>query len=220
MSATNRGSKRDEFDFYETPAWCVASLLEAIDLPEGGSWLEPTAGRGAILRAVKAFGTHKPSWWAVEIDPQHREGLEAAHNTCGPHRRGGKVIIDDVLAGKNNLLVKHVHRGTFDVVITNPPFRWAEAMTRAFLGWGKVVALLLRGGFCETESRSGLLISTRPSMYVLPSRPSFRGTGSDASLYAWFVWGPGFSGDSGGRFRVLRRMSKEERATWDDLARG
>lgn len=218
MSATNRGSQRDEFDFYETPAWCVASLLEAIDLPEGGSWLEPTAGRGAVLRAVKAFGAHRPSWWAVEIDPENREGLEAAHSACGPHSRGGKVIIDDVLSGTSGQLVKHVHRGTFDVVITNPPFRWAEPMARAFLGWGKVVALLLRMGFCETASRSELLIGTRPSVYVLPSRPSFRGTGSDASVYAWFVWGPGFSGGPGGLFRILRRMPKEERKAWNDLA--
>ena len=53
MSSINRATRPGWKDFYPTPAWCVGCLLEAVELP-GGTWLEPAAGRGAIVEAVGA----------------------------------------------------------------------------------------------------------------------------------------------------------------------
>lgn len=71
MSATNRGSDRIAHDAYPTPPWCVHRLLEACPLP-GGVWLEPCAGEGAIIAAVNAAaaGNDKPqlpTWYACEL---------------------------------------------------------------------------------------------------------------------------------------------------------
>jgi len=75
MSATGRGRERDEHDFYETPAWCVHRLLEAVPQLPGGAWLEPCAGKGAIIRAVNEVRKDPIHWTAVEIDPSHRDDL-------------------------------------------------------------------------------------------------------------------------------------------------
>ena len=48
---------RRDRDYYPTPSWCVRALLETVDLPTG-TWLEPTAGDGAIIRAVDEYRHH------------------------------------------------------------------------------------------------------------------------------------------------------------------
>ena len=52
MSATNRGTKRIESDFYATPKDCIQNFINyygSID----GKVLEPSAGNGNITEIVK-----------------------------------------------------------------------------------------------------------------------------------------------------------------------
>ena len=88
MSATGRSSVRKDYDNYPTPAWCVRRLLERVDLP-GGTWLEPAAGDGAIVRAVRA-ARHDVDWIAVEIREDCRHLLRR-------EVPGDRVVIGDFL---------------------------------------------------------------------------------------------------------------------------
>ena len=171
MSATGRGAVRRESDYYPTPAWCVHRLLEALDLP-GGRWLEPSAGDGAIIRAVntKREGV---KWTAVEVRPEcSAQLLDLADHA-----------IADFLGASLGL-------GHFDVAILNPPFSDAMAFIDRCKPMATWVCALERLNFLEGDARNASLRSDAPDVFVLPNRPSFTGEGTDSIAYAWFVWGP------------------------------
>jgi hypothetical protein len=82
----------------------------------------------------------------------------------------------------------------FDLVIGNPPYRYAEAFVRrglSLLTHGGTMVLLLRLAFLEGQERGrGLWCEHLPKeVAVLCQRPSFTGdAGTDATAYAVFVW--------------------------------
>lgn len=67
MSATNRGSKRQERDFYSTPSWCVEAILPYLTPWETAC--DPCAGTGAILKVLP----DDREVWGLEIDPTRAE---------------------------------------------------------------------------------------------------------------------------------------------------
>ncbi len=166
MTATVRGGDRTSLDTYPTPPWCVQSLTGALSLPPG-NWLEPSAGQGAIIRAVNRSDVH---WSAVEIDPTHEATL--------------RPLVANVYMGD----FLETQLGTFDVVIGNPPFSKAPQFVERSLGLANIVVMLLRLSFVSTKGRFHLMGHNAPDMYVLPDRPQFAGTNRDSSDYAWFVW--------------------------------
>lgn len=184
MSSTNRGSKRSEADFYETPAWCVEWLLKEWqpeyrcvgDVPR---ILEPCAGRGAIIRAYQDAGLRGVKWTANENDQERaeavlRSGLTAKH-LC---------FTSDFLTWPRDF----VPSTRFDYILTNPPFSLAEEFVRKSLGLADVVIMLLRLNFLGSQKRAPFLRSNMPDVYILSKRPSFTGKGTDSTEYAWFVW--------------------------------
>lgn len=52
MSATNRGTQRNQNDFYITPDYTIESLLNVLNLSKVNSFLEPCRGSGAIYNKV------------------------------------------------------------------------------------------------------------------------------------------------------------------------
>jgi hypothetical protein len=171
VSATNRSDVRDELDRYDTPAWCVHRLLEAVDIPVG-RWLEPSAGSGAIRAAVERqpYGGWI-QWTEMDIAP----------------RRAG-IVEQDFLAAK----FEHTYAGLpFRCAIGNPPYRLAEDFARRCVGVADVTVFLLRLNWLAGAKRADWMQRNTPSIYVLPNRPSFTGGGTDATDYAWFVWRKG-----------------------------
>lgn len=193
MSATGRGTVRNEADFYGTPAYCVHRLLEAKKLP-GGLWLEPSAGEGAIIKAVNAVRTDV-QWSAFEI-------REACRPFLAPLVRGDRSFIGDFLPV---FPVPGV-----DVAIGNPPFMDAMAFVLRALRWAPHVALLLRLNFLGSAKRRALFANEMPDIYVLPNRPSFTGKGTDATEYCWMVWTPE-RGRTSGRIEILAETPARER---------
>ena len=194
MSATNRGAKRAEADFYPTPAWCVHRLLEAVSFP-GGQWLEPAAGDGAIIKAVsqKRRDVH---WDACDIRPEAKPLLEALEPTS--------LTIGDA----RGLMV----RTRRAVCITNPPYSLAQDFIELGLRTAYRVALLLRLNYLGSAERSEFLRANTPSIYVLPNRPSFTGGKTDACEYAWFVWYNGMAHpDEHPTVQILDLTPKKER---------
>lgn len=192
MSATGRSAARDELDRYDTPEWCVERLLDADPLfsnpYDGGRWLEPSAGNGAIVHAVDVWRNSRgfllPQWTGIDIAP----------------RRAG-IIECDFLAARFDR--------PFNVVIGNPPYSMAEDFARRCVGLAPVVALLLRLNWLASAKRAAWMREHTPSVYVLPNRPSFTGRGTDATDYAWCVWRKGVAPE----VRILATTPASERRT-------
>ena len=171
MSATGRGAVRREGDYYATPAWCVEAILPYLAsrglLDEGRSALEPAAGDGAIVRVLRERTKVRVSM--IEIDPDRatQSGAEC------------RDFLQYEIPG-------------FDLIITNPPYRLAFEFAKHgldLLGRGGALVLLTRLNWLASVKRSGWLREHTPSVFVLPKRPSFTGQGTDATDYAWLVWG-------------------------------
>lgn len=195
MSATNRGGKRSEADFYPTPSWCVDRLLEAVTLP-GGRWLEPAAGDGAIIRAVNAQ-RNDVRWRVVELDSRFNKGL-------------GQLV--GKKATTIGSFLELAPGGPFDVAITNPPYSLAMPMIEHALAFeARFIVMLLRLNFLASGGRADFMRTHAPDVYVLPNRPSFSGSGTDSIEYAWFVW-HGRRRRPRGVVRVLAPTSAKERA--------
>jgi hypothetical protein len=165
-------------EFFETPAWCVDRLLKHNRL-ERGSWLEPTAGTGAIIRAVNAR-RHDVTWTGVELRPE-AFGCFYGLNV--------DMTFGDFLQWRPPLGV------VFDVTLGNPPFSLAAEMVSHGLRFSKRLVFLLRLAFIASEDRIPFFRRVgMPDQYVLPDRPSFDGKGTDAADYAWMEFRPEWAG--------------------------
>lgn len=201
MSSTNRGGQRSPSDVYPTPSFCTKRLIERIKLP-GGLWYEPCAGEGAIIDVVRQM---RPDvrWDATDIREEAIEELLRKY--------------PDIRTACQSALDPAPWYGTEEpnVVITNPPFFLAFQMIQHWLRTfprAHVVALL-RVNFVGSQYRHPLMEAYPPDLYVLPDRPSFKGTGETDSIeYAWFAWGPAPRKREFGGWQVLATTPKEERA--------
>ena len=194
MSATNRGGTRQPDDFYATPAWCVERLLEKLQLP-GGNWLEPGAGEGNLIKAVRRNDIR---WTALELREECRPRLEALD--VRP-----EIIITDKFIENVPEDQKPLHGRHFDVAFGNPPFNLAMEFIEESLKYADTVVMLLRLNFIGTQGRCEFMQTHAPDLYILPDRPSFDGKGSDSIEYAWFVWNKASLNRSVGQTTVLDR---------------
>ena len=153
---------RDALDRYYTPDEVAGKLVR--ELPISGRVLEPHVGGGAFLRAMPS-GVEVT---AGDIDPL-APGLTNA----------SRCYVGDFEA----------HRGSYDWVIGNPPYRHAEAHVRHALTLAPDVAFLLRLAFLESRRRRPFWDEHPPyHVWILSRRPSFTGGATDNSAYAWFWW--------------------------------
>jgi len=90
------------YQFYETPPELARRMVALADVREGHRVLEPSAGKGAILRALPP---------AV-----HRTAVELNGAMVGLVAHADRVHYGDFLQCNGTL-------GTFDRIIANPPFR-------------------------------------------------------------------------------------------------
>lgn len=188
-------------DFYETPAWCVRRYLDfrhaeyGYDLTLPWTWIEPSAGNGAIIRAVNSWAPpFKPRWVAVEIEATHYALPET----------GVQVLFADFLHPDVTITANR----KFDLCIGNPPFKLAREFIEKGLTVAREVAFLLRLNFLEGAKRAKFFQKYTCDVHVLPNRPSFRSDGhTDATAYAWFEFGEGHDG----RVTVLATTPKAER---------
>lgn len=143
MSATNRGAKRIESDFYPTPTETIDNFLKNYDIGKDLAILEPCAGNGNIIESLKKQGCMNID--AVEI---RREEAENLIDKLGV----GHVAICDFLTMNNKFLANK-----YDVIITNPPFNQAQEFVEKCLEIVKpngTVIMLLRTNFLERDRKS------------------------------------------------------------------
>lgn len=175
MSATNRGSKRVESDFYATPLESIYALLDNYDgIKSSDCILEPSAGNGNIIKALRDRG-YDNFIDAVELREEER------YNLIGKADRVGIF----------NYLTESIPY-KYDVIIGNPPYSLAQEFIDKSLSLlnpdGRLI-FLLRTNFLESKKRFAWWQDKLPSgLYVLNKRPSFTGKGTDATSYSWFIW--------------------------------
>lgn len=172
MSATNRGIKRIESDFYATPKECIQNFIDNYG-QINGNVLEPSAGNGNIVEVIKKNGENIIT--ALELREEEFNTLSLISD---------KVIIGDFLKFQTN--------EQFDYIIGNPPYSLAQEFVEKCFEIATnntKIIMLLRTNFLESKKRYEFWQKYPVNgLYVLSKRPSFTGKGTDATSYSWFVW--------------------------------
>lgn len=174
----------DALDYFPTPPFATRALCEWLEAQRGSLagltvW-EPACGEMHMVAPLRQY---------------FGDALASDVHRYGPDHE----LLDFPMLGA---LADPV-----DWVITNPPFRLAQAFVEAGLKVARVgVAMLLRVAFLEGEERHGSLFSRLPPAFVLPfvervamfegrlvqkgkpdpfneNRPA-----ATATAYCWFVW--------------------------------
>lgn len=180
MSATQTPRAARGLDLYETPEWVTRAIVHELP-PACTPVLDPCAGRGAILKVLRARGYHVHG---IEIE----RGCAIETQALGIGCAIGDALVNDWVSPP--------------LVVMNPPFNRAEEFVWRALyqrARGGSVFALLRLGFLESQARREFHEEHPSDVYVLAKRPSFVNGRTDASAYAWFAWGPG----RGGRWQIL-----------------
>lgn len=169
MSATNRGAKRREADFYPTPDELAERIVRAVGRYPNRI-LEPSAGDGAFVRACRANWRHARVS-QVEPGPHHFD----------PEVDGYRATIEEFAA--------RLPDARFDLIIGNPPFSLAEEHVRLCIGMlapGGRLVFLLRLAFLETKKRAKFWCECPPArITVLEDRPSFCWSWSCKAKHKW-----------------------------------
>ena len=170
-----RSEPRDSPDDFPTPPWATRALVEHVLDDKGAlrdmTCLEPACGAGHMARVLKDYF-------------REVECADAFDYGYGPRQ--------DFLTSSHEI-------GSFDWVITNPPFRLAEEFVlRALSVAREGVAILARTVFLESVGRYERIFRSTPPTKVaqfverVPMvRGRLDGKASTATGYAWFVWEKG-----------------------------
>ncbi len=140
---------KQDLGFFETPEPLASNLVAAAEIKPGMLVLEPSAGRGALVRRV--LQVPKVEAVAVEIqqqfyEPLHTILLDARNDT------------DDVLHG--DFLKMDFEELRFDRAVMNPPFRGQadiDHVTKAFgllKPGGRLVAIMSSGTFFRENAKA------------------------------------------------------------------
>jgi predicted RNA methylase len=163
---------RPALDFYETPSWAVRAIFPHLPVVEGKTRiLDPGCGTGAILREI---GAHYPEneVCGLEIDSGRFEACSASTDL--------PVLQGDFMN----------HSDRWDLIVSNPPYSFAIEFVQHALSLAPVVAMLLRLPWLASQKRAQWHRENPAHVCVLPKRPSFTVDGkTDATEYAWFIWG-------------------------------
>lgn len=131
QSGKDYAEAKKEFQFFATPDEVATEIVSHIDLKDDMKILEPSAGRGTLIKALqKQLPTAKVDCY--EAMPENRKYLEALQNVT--------IIGEDFL--QSDLSVK------YDVIVANPPFSKNQDVTHVLRMYehlkcgGRLVAIM------------------------------------------------------------------------------
>ncbi len=160
---------------FSTPADLAARMVELAGIERGHSVLEPSAGTGSLLRAIREVTGGGVECTAVEINPQLCDRLRGS-------QEGAVVINCDFLS-----FVPPVAK--FDRIVMNPPFAKGQDVkhVRHALGMlkpgGTLVAVCANGPLQNAELRP-LVEQLGGDWEVLPPNSfASSGTAVNAALF-------------------------------------
>lgn len=176
-------AERHPDDAYMTPDWCVQLALDNIPLRTEGPILEPCAGTGAFVRALRAKYPSR-GIRAIDLNP-----------AFAPSLRPWTPVVE--IADFREWAIEYRRQMGPKIgpglIITNPPFSLArEILDAAFLVATPTtqIVMLLRLSFLESEARRAWW-QKHPvdAVYALSKRPSFTNDGKTlGQAFGFFVW--------------------------------
>ena len=159
---------RPASDFYPTPAWATQALLAREEIRSTDKIWEPAAGDGAMVDEL----TLAAPVIASDIEPRRKDIFEM-----------------------DFLNASEIH--TVDHVITNPPFKLAQAfIEKSKQVASKKIAMFLKIQFLEGITRLPMFLDKEfplARIYVFSRRVSLTRDGKPMKnggtmCFAWFVW--------------------------------
>jgi len=148
--------------------------------------------KGVRLNASDFYPT--PPWCYENLDIDWSQ-FRSAHE---PGKGDGRIV--DFLSEKMRYQIitwTEITEGkdffewneSVDLIFTNPPFSLAREFIEHSIPRCNTCIMLLRLNYLGSIGRHEFWKQNSPtSLFVLSKRPSFTGTGTDATDYAWFVW--------------------------------
>lgn len=165
-----------EYEVFYTPPEPIRDFLDSLPaLPASTTVLDPCAGAGAIPVELILRGIPAHQITCCEIRESQRDTLQAL---------GCPTVIGNFLSEGPTL-------GTFDLIMSNPPFtkiREFVEVAHPLLNPGGLLVFLGRLGFTASNGRASFHRAYPSDMYPIPYRPSFIGFQEDRWDYAWYVW--------------------------------
>jgi len=150
-----------------------------------GRWLEPGAGEGNILRGIDEWFQDHSARLSEPIERPIMDACELRED-CLPHL---EPYCEIVQIG-NYFKMGPPPDQEYTLIGTNPPFRLAmEFILTSLKANTRFVTMLLRLNYVGSVQRHDFFRCHAPDIFVLPNRPSYKGTGETDSIeYAWFFW--------------------------------
>lgn len=179
IAGGNSSLGRSALDFYPTPPYATASLMER-EIFEGDIW-EPACGRGDISEVLIEYG------------------YKVKSSDIGNYGYGE--------TGKNFLNTEGLFSDKYEMVdniITNPPFNLAlEFVEQSKKYANRKVAMFLKTAFLEGNKRYAMFQDHEfplKTLYQFSKRVNFgihAGTHKNGGMipFAWFVWERGYKGN-------------------------
>lgn len=162
---------RRPLDAYYTPDALAESLVGLLPIDPRATVLEPHAGGGAFVRALLP---RVATVYAADINAE-APGLALCPSSVGP-------FVGSAWTG-------------LDWIVGNPPFTDFHEHVDHALKLASNVVFLLRLAVMESERRAEMWRRwPLRRVWVLASRPSFTGTGTDSAAYGWFWFQRGYGG--------------------------
>ena len=170
---------KQEFGFFETPEPLARNLVAAAEIKPGMTVLEPSAGRGALVRHILKSGG---ACTAIEIQGENADKI---HKVLLPSSRDLPPLF--VVIG--NFLNWQPREGfLFDRVVMNPPFRAQADIAHVhhafnFLKPGGRLVAIMSAGVKWRENRKALdfrklVLDSNGSIIANPDG-SFKASGTD-----------------------------------------
>jgi len=172
-------------DLYETPEVATLALLRVEPLPHR-LW-EPAAGRGAMVRVLRAAG---------------HQVLASDLNDYGePTHFSGRDFLMELKAPEG-----------CQGIVTNPPFKLAEEFVAHALELAPLVIMLLRLAFLESARRTPILegrglarVHVFRKRLPMMHRDQWAGRKANSGMaFGWFVWDRAHTGPT-----TIHRLSWE-----------
>jgi len=157
------GNAKQDFGFFETPAWLAEDIVKMAKIEDGSDILEPSAGHGSIADAiVKLHPACKKRLTLIEIQKVNVEVLTA---------KGYENIQQEDFLSTNVEGSK-----AFDRVVMNPPFAKQADIKHVLHAWdmlkpgGRLISIMSSGvtfrrnkltqGFQDLVSGCGRVLAT------------------------------------------------------------
>ena len=145
---------------------------------------------GVRLNATDFYPT--PLWCAENLDVNWSL-FKTAHEPCKGDGRLYEWLKTKGLSTTYTEITEDLDffewNNKVDLIFTNPPFSIAQEFIDHSLKNADTVFMLLRLNYLASIKRYDWWVNQSPTaLYVLSKRPSFTGSGTDATDYAWFVW--------------------------------